>query len=312
VDRQLRRRIEGRARSQHGVITRAQLLGLGLSSNQVLAMTRRGDLITLHRGVYRLGIVEAPLARQMAAVLACGPGAALGGLHAAARWRLLPDPPPSLPIDLIVAGADTGVRPGIRRFRTRRPLPPDERTILERIPITTIARTVLDLAGLHAAGRLPERDLEQGLAAAHQRDRHLRGHLISLIARYPTRRGTAALRRLLTASGSPAFTRSEAEARALALFRSAGLPRPEVNAAPHGASGRRYELDFLWRQARLAVEIDGYAHHADRDAFERDRRRDADLAAAGLTVIRVTWRQLEDEPEAVVARVALALGARVR
>lgn len=75
-----------------------------------------------------------------------------------------------------------------------------------------------------------------------------------------------------------------------------------------GASGRRYEVDFLWRDRGLAVEIDVYKHHADREAFESNRRRDADLAAAGLSVIRVTWRQLQGEPEAVIARIALALG----
>lgn len=133
---------------------------------------------------------------------------------------------------------------------------------------------------------------------------------MTLIARYPTRRGTAALRRLLTAAVNPAFTRSKPEARCLAVFRAAGLPEPGVNAPFESRSGRSYELDFLWRAAGLAVEFDSYAHHGDREAFEADRRRDADLAASGLTVIRITWRQLESEPEAVVARVALALGAR--
>jgi very-short-patch-repair endonuclease len=100
----------------------------------------------------------------------------------------------------------------------------------------------------------------------------------------------------------PAFTRSEAEQRLLRLVRKARLPAPDVNASLHG-----FEVDFLWRDAALVLEVDGYAFHSGRAAFEQDRRRDAELAARGLTVIRVTWRQLADEPEAVVVRIGQAL-----
>jgi len=91
----------------------------------------------------------------------------------------------------------------------------------------------------------------------------------------------------------------------LTLLRAAKLPPPRVNARVGG-----YEVDFLWRERRLVAEVDGYAYHANRRAFERDRERDAALAAAGYTVLRVTWRQLVSAPEALIARLAAALAAR--
>ena len=109
-----------------------------------------------------------------------------------------------------------------------------------------------------------------------------------------------ALRRLLEAR--PTLTRSEAERRLLALVRLAGLPLPETNVRLG-----RHEVDVLWRENRLVVEVDGYAYHAGREAFERDRRRDADLQAAGHRVIRVTWRRIVNEPEALIATLAQAL-----
>jgi very-short-patch-repair endonuclease len=99
----------------------------------------------------------------------------------------------------------------------------------------------------------------------------------------------------------PALTRSQAERGLLELIRAARLPRPETNVRVE-----RHEVDFLWRAARLVAEVDGYAFHGTRGAFERDRRRDADLQAAGWRVLRITWRRLAEEPEAVVATLARA------
>ena len=116
------------------------------------------------------------------------------------------------------------------------------------------------------------------------------------------------MRALLSRATGPALTRSEAEARFLALVRAAALPEPETNARVG-----RYEVDFLWRDQGLAVEIDGWQFHSSRKRFEDDRARGAALVAVGLRVLHVTWRQLTDEREAVVARVAQALvSARAR
>ena len=146
------------------------------------------------------------------------------------------------------------------------------------------------------------RELERAVADAQRRRLTTRGALVSVLARYPGRAGTRALRALLETRGAPALTRSEAEERLLTLTRKGQLPAPDVNVRVGP-----YEVDFLWREARLVVEVDGFAFHRDRDAFEADRRRDAELAARGFNVIRVTWRRLIDEPEAVLVRIGQAL-----
>jgi very-short-patch-repair endonuclease len=133
------------------------------------------------------------------------------------------------------------------------------------------------------------------------RERLVNASRMRQFLRIHARRAGSRVLRVLLDSG-PAFTRSEAESRFLDLVRRAELPAPAVNVRVSGC-----EVDFMWRRARLVVEIDGFAWHAHRDAFERDRRRDANLIAEGITVMRVTWRQLMDEPFAVVARVARVL-----
>jgi very-short-patch-repair endonuclease len=112
---------------------------------------------------------------------------------------------------------------------------------------------------------------------------------------------------LIEADAAPALTRSEAEERMLALIRRAELPIPELNVRIG-----RYEVDFLWREQKLVVEVDGFRFHSSRSAFERDRLRDAELAAQGFHVLRVTWRQIVDTPEALVARIAMALARASR
>jgi very-short-patch-repair endonuclease len=114
-------------------------------------------------------------------------------------------------------------------------------------------------------------------------------------------RGAALLRAILDAGPTP--TRSHAERRLVTLLRQAGLPRPETNVRLGP-----YEVDALWRDHRLIVEVDGFASHGTRAAFERDRRRDAELSAASYRIIRVTWRQLADQPLELAARLGAALG----
>lgn len=146
------------------------------------------------------------------------------------------------------------------------------------------------------------RDLERALDEALVRRLIDRRRLLAALARAPGRHGAAPLRALLRRDGGPTLTRSEAEERVLYLVRTAGLPRPEVNRRVEG-----HEVDLYWRHERLVVEIDGWRYHSSHTAFERDRRRDADLGAAGLRVMRVTWRQIVDEREALVAHLVRAL-----
>jgi very-short-patch-repair endonuclease len=282
----------------HGVVGRDQLVAAGITPKMIDNRVNARWLRPMYRGVYAVGSIQSDDAPALAAVLACGDGAVLSHRSAGALWRPVRHVP-SGPVDVTVPSPRCPARAGIRIHRVQA-LRPDEVTRLRRIAVTTPARTLLDLAT-----QLPVRELEQALAQAERRYAGTQRRLLALVARYPARAGTPKLRELLGGSRQPSLTRSEAEERFLALVRRAQLPAPEVNVALFG-----YELDFLWRQDRLAVEIDGYAFHGDREAFEADRHRDADLAARGIQVMRVTWRQVTEEPEATLVLLAHALAAK--
>jgi very-short-patch-repair endonuclease len=227
----------------------------------------------------------------MAAVLAAGPGALLSHHPAAALWGLRP--PSDQPIHVTVVARD--VRSDeIRLHRVAR-LHRVDATRHHNIPVTSPARTLLDLAAV-----VSRRELERAVEEAQVQRRVSTHSLNEQFIRYPTHRGTAALREAIRSD--PALTRSEAERRTLELIRAARLPTPEVNARLSG-----YEVDFLWRDHNLIVEVDGYAFHSSRGSFERDRRRYRALQAAGYVVLRITWRELAEQPEAVVAELAAAL-----
>ena len=237
-------------------------------------------------------------ARETAAVLACGPAAVLSHRSSASFWTLLPYLPDSTAVSVTVTSGHARAKPGIdvHRCALRR----RDWVVRDSIRVTTPERTILDLAGVVSL-----EELEQAIAEGQVLRIISEPALVKQVTRNPKRAGTRTLRRLLDLDGGPAPTRSEAERRMLALVRAARLPVPEVN-VPVGA----HEVDFLWRRERLVVEVDGRRFHSSRRSFERDRARDADLAAAGLTVVRVTWRQLTEEPEAVAARLGAALAVR--
>jgi very-short-patch-repair endonuclease len=285
---------------QRGVVSRAQLLAAGLTSGAIKHRLRAGRLHRVHSGVYRAGH-NAPIdgAREMAAVLACGAGAVVSHRSAASLWQLLPYPAQERPIDITVAGRDPGTRRGLRVHRVTAL---DERDVgsVRGVPVTAPARTILDLAAV-----LSSHELERALAEAQVRRLVRRRDLVDQLERSRGRPGTRMLRRILALEGGPAPTRSDAERRMMRLVRAAELPVPRVNSRLG-----RYEVDFLWPKQRLVVEVDSFRFHSPRARFERDRARDAALAAAGYTVIRVTWRQLVDAPEAVAARIAAALAVR--
>jgi very-short-patch-repair endonuclease len=284
------------AARQCGVVTRQQLLDGGFEAAAIKRRIRAGWLHPVHRGVYLVGHPVPPAgAREMAAALACGLDAFVSHRDAAVLHKLLPHPAKPTPVNVTVEARDCGRRPGIRVHRVKH-LPRDEIGTLNGIPVTSPTRTVIDLA----AGDSSE--LEQAIAEADvlrliDRD--------DLLSRSRGRPGAKYLRRLLESEHGPALTRSEAERRLLRLVRAAALPSPATNAALNG-----FEVDFLWPEQRLVVEVDGFAFHAGRAAFERDRERDAALSASGYAVVRVTWRQLLERSEAVVARIAGALASR--
>ena len=180
-------------------------------------------------------------------------------------------------------------RPGLRFHYSR--LPRDEVMLHDGIPVTTASRTLFDLAAVITLGQL--------VRAVNQAEiRRLWDPLSlhDLLRRHPRRPGAAALRAALALEGR--ITRSELEDRFLDFLLSTGLPRPAVN-FPLWFGDRWIEADCVWSERLLIVELDGYASHGTRAAYEGDRARDRGLAAAGWRVIRVTWRQLRDEPEAL-------------
>jgi very-short-patch-repair endonuclease len=229
--------------------------------------------------------VVAPLGPEMAAVLACGATALLSHHSAAAVWQIRPRHRGD--IHVTVAGHDARSRAGIQVHQTTASLSLVA-VVHDGLPVTTLARTVSDLARC-----LPQHQFDRAVEEAQ---------VLRLVTREELERldGGPALRRAL--HHEPALTRSAAERRLLALVRAARLPRPATNVRVAG-----YEVDFLWRGHSLVVEVDGFAYHATRQAFERDRVRDATLQAKGYRVIRITWRQLAAEPHAVVARLASLL-----
>ncbi|MGH7575849.1 MAG: DUF559 domain-containing protein [Longimicrobiales bacterium] len=284
------------AARQHGVVARAQLLRAGVAADVVDYRLRTGRLRSIYRAVYVAGPLPLPNAREMAAVLACGNGAAVSHRSAASLWQLLPRGDEASVVEVAVKSGRAGNRPGIRVHRLRT-LRKDEVTTQDRIPVTTPARTLYDLGGVTTP-----RALERALAEAMARRVTTRSRMLSVLDCHPKGRGVSALRALLESRPGPALTRSEAEERFLALVRKARLREPEVNVMAQGNN-----VDFYWRVDRLVVEIDGRAYHSSPQAFERDHQRDATLVAAGLRVMRVTWRQIVDEPEAVLVRLAQAL-----
>jgi very-short-patch-repair endonuclease len=221
----------------------------------------------------------------MAAVLAVGHDAAISHRSAAAMWEILPAADDD-GVEVTVTRGHPRDRPGIRIHRSRRL----EYSLNAGVPVTTPLRTLRDLAATSLT-----RDLERAIEEAQVR-------------RLVTRQQVERLRGRSAAAArgrQPSLTRSEAERRLLRLVRAAQLPPPRTNVRVG-----HHEVDFLWPHERVIVEVDGFAFHSSRTAFERDRAKDRALHAAGYVVLRITWRQLVDEPEAVVAALAAALAHR--
>ncbi len=303
------------AARQHGVLSRAQLLEFGVTSRMVQRRVANGRMVPLHRGVYRVGPLESVHTREMAATLACGDGAVISHSSAASLWGLLPPCAERDPVEVSLVGGQSGRRRhGIRVYRVAR-LPEEDRTALHSVPVTTVLRTLLDLArtsrGTPSQGpaehprTVTPRAVEQAVARAEREGLITLEELRTRVLRPEAagRRGTALLRSLLRSETGPVFSRSVAEERFLLLIREAGLPPPEVNARVGGI-----EVDFLWRSLGMGVEVDGFRFHSSRRSFEADRQRDAVLASVGVHVVRVSWRQITDAPTLLLGRVAMALG----
>jgi very-short-patch-repair endonuclease len=282
---------------QRGLAHRRQLGALGFSHGSVARRVAGGKLHPVLPAVFAVGHPGLePGAAELAVLLSVGDDCVLSHGTAAAAWGVAPAPLDV--VEVTVVGRSVRPRAGTRIHRVGALDSRDVR-IKDNLPVTAPARTLIDWASGVSDDALGQA-LNQARVLGLVRDSEIE----AAIARCPTRTGTARMRRVLIAEGTSGFTRSEAERLLLALLRQAKLSPPETNVRLLG-----YEVDFLWRAERLVVEVDGAAFHGHRRAFERDRGRDQVLVAAGYRVIRVTWRQLEREPLAVLARIAQALGA---
>jgi very-short-patch-repair endonuclease len=294
------RAIAGIGAKQRALITRAQLSDLGLGPGAIEHALRRGRLHRVHQGVYSLVplAVLPDLARELAAVLACGDAALLSHRSAAATWGLRPSF--NGDIHVTVIGKETGRRrPGIRVHRVSE-LDPDDIRRYQGIPITSPARALLEVTP-----DLTDRQLERALDEALIKRLLSHAAIGAVLAAYPHRRGAARLRATADPGRPTTETRSDGEEALLGLIRRANLPPPEVNAKVGS-----YTADFLWREQKLIVELDGYDYHRGRAAFERDHQRDAEHQRMGYLVIRITGRQLRHRVEEVLVALATALARR--
>ncbi len=290
----LEREIARLAVLQHGVVALLQLLGLGLSASAVRSRVACGRLHRVHAGVYAVG--HAPLTRgghYVAAVLACGAGAALSCREGAA-WRGL-RPSSRSSVDVTTARRAGRGRKGIDAHTSATLLERDIE-VVDGIRCTSVARTLLDLAAV-----LPRRAVERAFDQAEVLQALDARKIEDVLERTNGHRGNATLRLILADHGpGTTLTRNDLEEAFLAICRAANLPRPEVNTwialEPTG-----YEPDFLWRRHGLIAEVDGRDVHTTRRAFEHDRRRDQQLMLAGYRVVRFTWRQVVHEPATVLS-----------
>lgn len=283
-------RLAALAERQWGVVSLRQLRAIGLGRGAVASRVRTGRLLRLHRSVYAVGHrALSTEGRWMAAVLACGPDALLSHASAARLWDIRPTNAER--IDVIVP-RDLRGRDGVAVHRSRL-LTAEDAAVVRRIPVTNVARTLLDLAAI-----VPTTDLERAVAQADVRGLLDGRELERTIAGADGHRGAARLARAVTSGRD--LTTSELERLFLTLVRAARLPQPLVNTWLTVGGGEEIKVDFLWPIQRLVVEADGYRFHRGRRAFESDRARDAQLVLAGYRPIRVTHRRLVDDPAGVV------------
>ena len=283
---------------QHGVVSTKQLVANGLTQRQVEYAASAGRLHRIHRGVYAVGHANLTWhGRCMAAVLASEPAVA-SHLSAGWLWGLLRNRPGALHVT--APSRRHAKAPYVVHYAA---LADEDRDCLEGIPVTSLARTLLDLAAILSTHRL-DRVLER---AEELRLLDL-GPLRRLLARVGGHPGAGRLRRALVLyREEPAVVRSNFERDFLNALRAADIHTPSMNFAIAG-----FELDAYWPEHRFAVELDVYATHGGRAAFERDRRRQEELKLTGIEMVRITDTRFRREPAAVIGRLAALLERRRR
>lgn len=255
-----------------------------------------GRLHRVHRGVYAVGYpAQTPEAFEMAAVFVCGKGAVVSHWTATSRWTLLR---PSRGSVHVTAPTNRRGHKGIKVHWTQ--LHPADRTKRDGIPITSVPRTLLDIAGV-----ADERTLRRAVNQAARTGWLNRRAMDAVLNRNPRRKGSKQLRAVI-ASVIPATrrSRSDLEVAFLALCADYGLPEPVTNGTVLGI-----EVDFHWPGTNLIVELDSYEYHRTPQEFENDRRRDAHLKRHGYEVLRIPDAWLDSDPAGVADTVRALLGS---
>jgi hypothetical protein len=284
------------ARKQHGYVTREQLLELGLGVGAIKFRIGSGQLIAVYSGVYAVGhLPSLPIDRAAAAVLACGPTAALSHGSAVSLWGW--DRHWRLPFE-VTSRVDRRRR-GIRVHRStalsRRDVTPHY-----GISVTSPARTVLDVAPRYSGRKITR------LVNDARLSRLLRvADLSEVLDRNPRHPGTRRLRIFVKFPNGP--TRSEFEDAFKAFCERYGLPTPLFNVIVNGR-----EADAYFPHERLIVELDGWDFHQTKAAFEDDRERDVENLVVGLETVRITWERLIEEPDREARRLHAILARRRR
>jgi hypothetical protein len=281
------------ASRSHGIVTRAELLSAAVTRKEIHQRLRTGALIRVHPGVYRVGHAAPSVeALYLGAVKACGEGASLCGGAAAYLWGLVKGtvPPPE-----VIAPTQRKV-PGVRTRRARSGAV--EATTWRGIPVTTVPRTLVDLAA-----ELSDDELARACHEAGVRYRTTPRQVEAVLAGHPNAGGAATLRRILR--GDVHVTLSKLEKRFVALLCEAGLPLPITN---RPAGGRR--VDCRWPEPRLTVELDSYTFHNSRYSWEQDRRREREARARGDEFRRYSRDDVFERPASVLAELRPLLIAR--
>lgn len=286
--------IRALAEAQHGVVSTRQILELGIGEDTVWSRQAGGLLIPLYQGVFALG--HRRLGREgrwMGAVLACGPGAVLSHFSAGHLWDLCG----SYGQVEVLRRSGGATHEGVRLHQTRR-LEPYEMTVERGIPVASVERALLDMAG-----RSDSRRLERMLVQAYKSGRLSWPALDRVLTRRRGRKGAGRLRRIAAEVDPEALeARSVTEVDFLALWRRTGMALPSVNVLVEG-----HLVDFLWPREKVIVETDSWGFHGDPRSFERDHETDVDLVAAGYDVHHATYKMLSRDPDPFLANVRRAL-----
>jgi len=290
-------RLAALAARQFGVFDLVDARACGFGSGAIDRRVANGRWLRLHRSVYALGHAQLTVeGRRFAAVRACGRRAVLSHRSAAATWGLVA---PGGSIHVTIPDDVRRSPPSPICVHTSAALGPDAVTRIGPLPVTTVARTLVDLAP-----SLTPRRLEDAVNQAELLGLYDGWALHAMLDAHPTRAGVAALRALLAdlrGVGAPR-TRSELERAFLELCDTYNLPTPAANARVHGV-----EVDFFWPEANLVVETDGWMYHRMPGRREADAAKRLALEAAGLRVIVLTWRQVVDKPAATAAALRAVL-----